>query len=281
MTNYNEKMVNAKNFEEVEAIVKEYNEKMLDNVECRLDEFAVKKAVEKINLNYEKSFTNSFLLAYETDRKVAFEKLLKNPCFNKITFKINDNATFKVEKKTSIFKFATLEKAYQLSKTTETDKNNKKILNKSVTIFGALRFYGVVDAFIRNMLIQNLSTDTENKIEISKVIIDNEPIFEDDNGKTFSSNSNNALEKQLNVIVKFFGLDVKMLKKDLPILKISAQKIKRDNSTNKSSIAEIKTLKFADIIFSVITSRANNEDIKVFTNDGKEVGKVEEENTTK
>ena len=57
-----------------------------------------------------------------------------------------------------------------------------------------------------------------------------------------------------------------MLKKDLPILKLVAQRVKKD-TCNKSSIKETNVLKFADVLFSVVTSRYNNENTKVITND--------------
>ena len=270
MTNYNEKIKKASTVAEIEVILEEHKNDILNNVECVLTEKAIGDSLKKINENFEKAFSADFVQTLNIDRKTAFTNLLTHPTFDKYVLTANENGTFSIEKKTALFKFSTLEKAYQLSKSDD-DKPNKE-----VTIFGALRYYGCCEAFIRNMLIGNLSVDNENKIEIAKVKIDNQAIFEDDNGKTFGSNSNNALEKQLNILVKFYGLDVHMLKKDLPLLKLSAQKIKRDKTTNKASIKEVDTLKFTDIIFSVVTSRANNEDVKVYLSNGNEIGKVEE-----
>lgn len=276
MKNYNEIIKNAANFEEMEVIINNINDDILNNVEITFAENTIKNTLDIINADFEKNFFFGVVATLETNRKATFENLIKNPSFNKAVFSINENGTIKFEKKTAIFKFANFEKFYQIYKSEENDKNGKPIANKSVTVFGALRFYGLCDAFIRNMFIGNIASGDTKLVDISKVIIDNETIFEDDNGKTFASGSNSALERQLNCLVKFFGLDVKMLKKDLPILKLSAQKIKRDND-NKSSINEIKTLKFVDVLFSVITSRYNNEDVKIFTNDGNEIKPAETE----
>lgn len=279
MKNYNEIIKKSANYEEMEVIVNNINDDIVNNVECAFSENTLQNALNAINVDFEKAFFANVVVTLESDRKATFENLIKNPTFEKAVFSINENGTIKLEKKTALFKFSNLEKFYQVSKSTEKDKNGKPIANKSVTVFGALRFYGLCDAFIRNMFIGNVASGELKMVDISKVIIDNEAVFEEDNGKTFASGSNSALERQLNCLVKFFALDVKMLKKDLPILKLSAQKIKTDKS-NKSSINEVKTLKFIDVLFSVITSRYNNENVKVITNDGNEVKATETETAT-
>lgn len=281
MKNYNEILAKVENFDEMEVIIGQINDDIVNNAEYSFTEKAVKNAVDGINADFEKQFLTNVIGKLDADRKTAFESLVKCPSFPKAVYSYNENGTIKLEKKTAVFKFANLEKKYQLDKSTETNKDGKPIANKAVTVFGALRFYGLCECFIRNIFIGNTTVDSEKTVDISKVKIDNEAIFVDDNGKTFVGGSNSALERQLNVLVKFFGLDVKMLKRDLPILKLSAQKIKRDNESNKSSINEVKVLKFVDVLFSVITSRYNNEDVKIFTADGNECKKADTENTTK
>lgn len=278
MKNYNEIIKSVKNYEEMEVVINQINEDIINNIENTFAVKEIEQAIKNINAEFEREFFLKVVANLEENRRVTFEHLIKNPSFDRVTFDFNENHTIKLEKKKSIFKFANLEKFYQLYKSEETDKKNNPIANKSVTVFGALRFYGLCDAFIRNMFIGNVASGECKLVDISKVIVDNEAIFEDDNGKTFASGSNSALERQVNCLVKFFGLDVKLLKKDLPILKLSAQRIKKDTS-NKSSINEVKTLKFVDVLFSVITSRFNNEDVKIFTNDGNEVKATEEVTT--
>lgn len=266
MKNYNEIIKNSTNIEEVKKAVADFNNDIADNVESKLDESILKKAIDTINKQYEKAFANAFCVLLDTDRKTAYLDLIANPSFKKVVYKVSENGAITIEDKKAVFKFATLEKQYQTLHSIENDKDGKPILNKKVSVFGAMRFYGLCESFIRNMLISNFTVDNEKAVDLSRVKIADKTIFTTDDGKAFASNSNNALEKQLNILVKFFDIEVKMLKKDLPILKLSAQKVKKDTS-NKSSIKETNVLKFADVMFSVVTSRYNNEDIKVITND--------------
>lgn len=275
MTNYNEKITKAENLEVLQEIINNINDDMLNNVEFTFDMGKLDKAIKAINAEYKTAFSSAFTLAVIENRKAAFENLVKSPNFDRVVLTENENGTLKIEVKKALFKFSDLEEYYQVFNSIENDKYGKPIKNKAVTVFGALRFYGVCDCFIRNLFTVNLTIDNEKAVNLAKVKIADKTIFDENDGKCFASTSNNALEKQLNVLAKFFELDVKMLKKDLPILKMSAQKIKRDVDSNKSSINEVKTLKFVDTLFSVITSRYNNEDVKIFTNDGNEV-KAEE-----
>lgn len=280
MKNYNEIITKTENLENLKAVIGEINNDILDNTDFIFDFAKLEKTVKAINDNFKNDFSRNFALAIETDRKSAFENLLKNPNFDKIVIAENENGTFELVIKKSLFKFSDLEKYYQGFKSTETDKNGKTIVNKSATVFGALRFYGLCDAFIRNMFTDNLTIDSEKIYNLEKIKIADKNIFSENDGKCFASNSNNALEKQLNILTRFFEIDVKMLKRDLPILKMSVQKIKRDIETNKASIHETSTLKFADILFSVITTRYKNENIKVFTNNGKEAEEIKPETKT-
>lgn len=271
MTNYNEKITKAENLETLKTVLENLNNDILDNVEIVFDVARLEKAVKAINEEYKNNFSLDFAVGVALDRKATFEKLVKTPNYTKVVIVENENGTFTLDDtKKALFKFADLENYYQTFNSTENDKNGKPIKNKSITIFGALRFYGLCDCFIRNLFTNNLVVDNEKIVNLAKVKIADKNIFTENDGKCFASTSNNALEKQLNILAKFFEIDVKMLKKDLPILKMSVQKIKRDIETNKASINEVKTLKFADILFSVITSRYNNEDVKIFTNDGNE-----------
>lgn len=266
MKNYNEIIKNSTNIEEVKKAVTDFNNDLADNVDCKLDENKLKLALDFINKQYEKAFSNAFCSLLDTDRKTAYLDLIANPSFKKFVCKIAENGTITIEEKKAVFKFATLEKQYQLNHSIENDNDGKPILNKKVSVFGAKRFYGLCESFIRNMLISNITVDEEKVVNLSRVKIADKTIFNENDGKAFSSNSNNALEKQLNILVKFFDIDVKMLKKDLPILKLSAQRVKKD-TCNKSSIKETNVLKFADTLFSVVTSRYSNENTKVITND--------------
>ena len=270
MTNYTEKLANVTNLEELKAVIENINEDIQDNAEFILDINRMNKQVKILNNQYRNEFSARFNRSLLADRKTAFIELVKVPNYDRIVITENENGTYKIEVKSALFRFTDLEDYIQ-SFNQPRDVNGRVIKDKNKTVFGALRFYGLCDCFIRNLFSNNLTIDNEKVVNLAKVKIADKTIFDENDGKCFASTSNNALEKQLNVLAKFFELDVKMLKKDLPILKMSAQKIKRDADTNKSSINEVKTLKFADVLFSVITSRYNNEDVKVYTNDGEEV----------
>lgn len=278
MKNYNE-MLNKKEekitLETLKNVIDLFNNDTKSNVECKLDFATVDTYIKAINKEYKENFVNDFIYALDKDRKATFENLVKNPNYTKISVKVENNNTYtlKTDGKT-VFKFKDLENAYQLLHSKETDKSGKKIKNQSVTIFGATIFDDVVKCFIRNLFTENIKVDGL-KINVDKVVINGELPFTDCNGECFKSNSNNKLEEQLNIISKFFAIDVKMLKKDLTPLKLYAQSVKR-NIENETSIKETDFYKFTDLVFSVVSTRYNNKDVKIFTSD-----KTELEYTTK
>lgn len=269
MKNYNEILSNENiKIEEVRTLVDEINENIVDNVKIDFDVMTLKSTLDKFNEQNKIAFARKFVYALKSDRVKAFNDLLAIPYYNTYGVKIEDNKTITIKDNTSLFSFVTLEKTLQ-GFDEKRDKNGHIMLDKGVTVFGALRFYGLMSLFIRNLQKSNFEIDKECNVKLDNVVVDNEKIFVDVDGKIFASNSNNSLEKQLNVIVKFFGYDVQMLKKDLPILKIKAQKIKQDKKNAKFSVNAIindnTILKFVDVIFGVIASRINNEDIEIIT----------------
>ena len=270
MKNYNTIIKTNTTLEEIKKTVENFNNDLSDNVLCTLEKASIEKALEPINKKLETEFTDKFLITMMTDRKKAFTDLLETPCYTKIVVIENQNKTFKIDDtKTVLFKFSTLEKAYQLSKSKETDKNGKAIPNKSVTIFDALRFYGLMATFIRNLQKSNFEIDEKEGYSLENVIIDEKRQFSEKDGKVFASNSNNALKDQTDILVKFFGYDVHLIKKDLPILKIKAQKLKQDRKNAKFTVNAIiddkMILQFADVIFGVIASRITGKDIDIVT----------------
>lgn len=281
MTNYNEKITQAQNLDEVKTVLEGINNAILDNETISFDVAKIEKKIAALNEDEKNHFSFSFCFGcHEVGRKATFEKLVKTPNYDKYMLVENDNGTYTIKEGKALFKFADLEKYYQLAKSTETDKNGKKITNKSVTVFGAKRFYGLCECFIRNLFTTNLVVDGEKVYDLSKVKIAEKTIFDENDGKCFGSTSNNALEKQLNILARFFEIDVKMLKRDLPILKMAVQKIKRDVDSNKPSVRETSVIKFADILFSVIANRYNGFDVEVITNDGKTVKVIAEATKT-
>lgn len=271
MKNYNEILANTTTIEEVKNIVKDINNNIKDNnKDFEFNFLELKSAIENINKENRKEYTVSFCYNMDNNRQYAFTQLLNKPYFDTYSVNFNEKTReYEIIDKTSLFSFKDLEKGYQIHKSTDNDTKGNPILNKDVTIFDALRFYGLSTVFIRNLQKANFEIDKDNGYNLENIVVDGEKLFKDIDGKCFASNSNNSLEKQLNIIVKFFGYDVQMLKKDLPILKIKAQKIKQDKTNAKYSVNAIiddnSILKFADVIFGVVASRIHNEDIDIVT----------------
>lgn len=270
MKNYNEMLKNAKNIEEVKKIVDDINNDIKDNNKDFEFNFAVLTEICKSFTDVNKdNFTDNFCAIAKYDRLKAFNGLLSKPYYIGYSAKFDSqNNLYVVVDVEKLFSFSNLEKGYR-KYVAELDTNGKPIIDKSITIFDALRFYGLTSVFVRNLQKANFEIDKDNGYNLENVVVDGENIFKDIDGKCFSSNSNNSLEKQLNIIVKFFGYDVQMLKKDLPILKIKAQKIKQDKKNAKFSVNAIiddnSILKFADVIFGVVASRIKGEDIEIIT----------------
>lgn len=270
MKNYNEMFKHSKNITEVKKLVDELNNDILDNnKDIKFDIVNLTTALVDINDNNKNDFTNSFCYAMDIDRKKAFSDLLKNPSFDRYTLITKKDGTYEIKDGKALFSFVNLEKGYQIHKSTEKDKDGKPIPNSSVTVFDALRFYGLTSVFIRNIQKSVFEIDENHKYNLENITVDNEKVFVDVDGSIFASNSNKALVKQLNVIVKFFGYDVELLRCDLPILKIKAQKITQ-NKTNanfkvNAIIDDRAILKFADAVFGIVSSRINDKDIEIIT----------------
>ena len=171
--NYNEKIQNSVNLASLKAIVAEINSNIDDNIEFTFDMAKLEKSVAKINEEFKNDFSDAFILWLDTDRKTAFERLVKTPNYTKVIIEVSENGKITLnDSKKSLFKFSDLETALQLARSTETDKNGHKIKNKSVTVFGALRFYGLCDCFIRNLFTTNLIIDNDKIYDLSKSLIE-------------------------------------------------------------------------------------------------------------
>ena len=269
MTNYSEMLKATNNINKVKEIVDNLNNSIKDNEKIIFNFADLDSTIKAINEDNKTSFSKTFAYSVKIDRIKAFADILKTPFYDVYSIVINDDKTYTIKDSTRLFSFSDIEKEFQMFCSTETDKNGKAIRNKGVTVFGALRFYGLTSVFIRNLQKVNFEIDTDKAYNLENVVVDTEKVFAKGEGECFSSNSNNALEKQLNIIAKFFSYDVKLLKKDLPILKLKAQKIKQDKKnaqfTVNAVIDDNTVLKFADVIFGVIASRIQGKDIEVIT----------------
>lgn len=264
MKNYTAELTEITLKSEVLELVENYNNDFADGIECQLDVAELQKTVDFINKQTEKAFYTHFCYAVETlNRNSAFTELLTKPSFEWLVISVDDNGKITIkDDKTRLVSFAKLEKFYQIFKSTDNDKNGKPIANKSVTIFEQKRIYGLTDAFTRNLLLDIIKVDG-TKYDLSRVKIGDVTIFTEKDGECFATNSKTALDKQLNIIVKFFGLDLTMRKTDLAIIKQLVLKIRQDKSSGKFSAKENNTFKMLDIIFGVMCSRFANEDVKI------------------
>lgn len=263
---------NDPTLENLKAVVNEYNESLLNNAPLTLDFAKVETFKNAINSIYEKDFIDTFVNLAKQDKAKAINSLLTTFNFKQISVKIEENNTYSIieldgkgNNLVKLFDFKKLEKAYQLANSTETDKDGKPLPNKTVTIFGALRIYGLTQTFINFLIKENLDTkDLEKyKVKLEKIVVGDEKIFDENDNKAFESISNNNLEKQLNILVRLMGFNgVKLLKRDVKVLKMLVLKIKQDKHTAHHKIKDIDTLTFLNHIFSRIKEYLDNNNGK-------------------
>lgn len=258
----NQILANNPTLEHLQIIVNEYNESILNNEPLTLDFAKVEAVKSAINSTYEQAFIARFVSLAKQDKKQAINSLLTTFNYPQISVKIEEDNTYSVITQDAngnalvkLFDFKKLEKAYQLAHSTETDKNGKPLPNKGVTIFGALRIYGLTQTFMNFLTTQTLDEKDldKYKVNLEKVVVGDEKIFDENDNKAFESISNNNLEKQLNIIVRLMGFeDVKLLKRDVKVLKLVVLKVKQNARTAHHKIKGIDTLTFANHIFSRI-----------------------------
>lgn len=272
MKTFNEK-INALNetnatLETLQAVINEYNTALLDNEKTeKIDFLAVEKVKNIINANYEKIFIANYVSQAKQDKKTAINSLLTNFNFKQINVKLNENNTISIieldaseDQLVKLFDFSKLEHAFQLANSVETDQKGNAKPNKSVTIFGALRIYGLAVNFINNLTGEIIDKKDQDfyKVKLENVVVGDEKIFDENDNKAFIPNekgtfSNNQLESQLNILVRLMGFEnVKLLKRDIKILKLLVLKIKQSNKTAKHQIKQANTLKFLNHIFARI-----------------------------
>ena len=259
------KLLEEKNttIENLKAIIEEYNDGILNNAPLTLDFAKVETFKNAINSNYENAFIGDFVALAKKDKKQAINGLLTNFNFKQINVKIEDNNTYSIIEKDGkenelvrLFDFKKLEKAYQIAHSTENNEKGDPIPNKAVTIFGALRIVGLTQTFMNFLIKDNLdSKDIDKyKIKLEKIVVGEEKIFDENDNKAFESISNNNLEKQLNIIVRLMGFNgVKLLKRDVKVLKMLVLKIKQNKHTAHHTITDIDTIFFTKFLFIVLS----------------------------
>ena len=272
MKTFNEKLAtfNSENatLEKLQDIIKDYNQAILDNEEVeKIDFTKVENVKNLINTNYEKIFIANYVSQAKQDKKTAINSLLTNFNFKQINVQLKeDNAISIIELDASedqlvkLFDFSKLENAFQIEKSVETNQKGEPKPNKGETIFGALRIYGLTVNFINNLTGEIIDKKDQDfyKVKLENVVVGEEKIFDENDNKAFIPNekgtfSNNQLESQLNILVRLMGFEnVKLLKRDIKILKLLVLKIKQSNKTAKHQIKQVNTLKFLNHIFARI-----------------------------
>lgn len=282
MTNFNEKIatLNQENatLEALKSLISEYNQALLDNEKVEKIDFAKVETVKSIiNANYEQIFISNYVRQAKQDKKTAINSLLTNFNFKQISVKLEENNTISIieldaseDQLVKLFDFSKLENAFQLANSVETDQKGNAKPNKSTTIFGALRIYGLTVNFINNLISENIDKkDLEfYKVKLENIVVGEEKIFDENDNKAFLPNekgtfSNNQLESQLNILVRLMGFEnVKLLKRDVKILKLLVLKIKQSNKTAKHTVKQVNTLKFLNHIFARIKEYLDNNATK-------------------
>ena len=252
MTNYNEILKNEKiTLNEVMTTYASIKEDISNNVEIEFDMNNLLTAVKNANNNSEENYYSKAILSEN-----PFEYMIINPSFDVIRYDIKTNNVVNTNSKgdtlKKLAKIAKLEKAYQLYKSDEVDKFGKPIPKKSATVFLTTKYYNLCSCFVRHLFTRVLTVDNEKIVNLEKIKIDGVSVFSEKDGECFASNSYNQLEKQLNIIVKFFKVDdVQMLKKDVKVVEAFIHKAKI-NTDGYISIKENDCLKIADVILAQI-----------------------------
>lgn len=277
MKTFNEKILTLTQenatLEKLQDIIKDYNQAILDNEKVEIIDFSKVENVKSIiNANYENTFITHYVLLAKQDKKQAINNLLKSFNFKQIAVKLEENNTISIneldaskEELVKLFDFSKLEHAFQLANSVETDQKGNAKPNKSVTIFGALRIYGLTVNFINNLIGETIDKKDLDfyKVKLENIVVGDEKIFDENDNRAFIPNdkgtfSNNQLESQLNIIVRLMGFEnVKLLKRDIKILKLLVLKIKQSNKTATHQIKQVNTLKFLNHIFARIKEYLN------------------------
>lgn len=270
---------NTTTSEKLTEVINSYNNNVLDNIKNTLDFSNLVTIVDNINNTSKEVHTISFLNALEKDRKNAFKMLLENPCYNKIVISENKDKTVKTDTVNVVNSVVDIEKYFRLIKSENVGKNGRKIPNATVTIFGVNRFYGLLEKFIQNLLINQISGENEYTTDLTRIKLDDITFTEND-GKCFDTTSTTALDKQLRVLTKFFGEnDIKTRKKDIVLLRTQVVKMKFKTDLLHLDFSESKTSAFLKVLYKYFISVYNKHDTTLTSSNGKDIINFSENKT--
>ena len=273
--------------QEIEEQLKAYNQSIADNnpIEIDLDQIASTLATESEQAK--KDFITNFLNELAQDRAKAFNNYVEQPTCNKYVLAQDSEDNYIVKNVSVFVNLADIEKTYRYNEAVRKgnfdEAKGKYIIDKNITIFGAMRLYGLIDQYTRflvmpsfNELLAKDKQIVEHKIDLSRIIIDGKTIFDEEEGKCFATNSKNNLEKQLNIIAKFLqlvdgeGKPLTFKKKHSVFLAMFAKKARitwnTENKQAKGTAKETKALQMLDAFCRLANIIKNGGDITVQTN---------------
>lgn len=261
----------------LDELINEYNANVMDGNENELvfDNFVA--ICDNLNETERIRHTIKFLKELETDRKTAFANLLENPCYTKISVNLENDETIKKTEPVSVINSVVdIEKYYRKINSTKTNKNGKIIPDETITIFGKTRFYGLLEKFIQNLVINNVEGESLYKTDLTRLVLDGVTFTECD-GKAFDGTSATALDKQMRVLVKFFGdNDIKTKKKDLMLLRTQVIKAKFRTDMLHLDFAESKVNAFLTMLYKYFISVYNKHETTLTNSNGKVIYNITE-----
>jgi hypothetical protein len=269
--------------EGLKNLVNDYNANVMDGLENELVFDNLVTICDNLNEDERIRHTIKFLNDLETDRKTAFANLLEKPCYNKISVKVENDGTITVSDPVAVVNSVVdIEKYFRRIKSTKVSpKNGKVIPDDSITIFGKTRFYGLLEKFIQNLVINNVEGENLYKTDLTRLKLD-EVTFTENDGKAFDSTSATALDKQMRVLAKFFGdNDIKTKKKDIMLLRTQVIKAKFRTDMLHLDFAESKVNAFLTTLYKYFISVYNKHETALTNSNGKVIYNITESKAKK
>ena len=261
----------------LDELITEFNANVMDGIKNDLVLENFQTICDNLNETERDRHCIKFLNELETDRKTAFKNLLENPCYNKQVIFAGNDGQIKRDTVAVINSVVDIEKYFRRIKSTKTSPKNGKIIpDETITIFGVTRFYGLLEKFIQNLLINQVEGNNEYKTDLTRIKLD-EISFTEHEGRAFDSTSTTALDTQMRVLAKFFGdNDIKTKKKVIPLLKTQVIKAKFKTDLLHFDFAETKVNAFLTTLYKYFISVYNKHETILTNSNGKTVYNITE-----
>ena len=272
---------NTNTLTELKALVNEFNANVQDKQKNVLSPADLVTIKDKVNEVSKANHSSEFITMLESDRQGAFVWLFNNATFEKANITEESNGQIKFEIVKSVNGIADIEKAYRLKKSVKVNKNGKAVPNNEVTIFEFTRFYGLLEKFMQNLLVNQVSENTGYTTDLSRIVL-GDKTFTESESKAFDNVSISALDKQMRVLTAFFGnLEIKTRKKDIPVLRGEILKLKFDVEVLSMSATEQKTSRFLNkVIYPYFLHIYHKHTLTITTQTGETVNLAENTSTS-